>query len=66
MDIGDTMYQFILDYHFTNHKLTIIMLTCVISIPQVCKLYALYTPPYVCIIIIIQVAWMSILKQVVL
>ena len=35
MAIGDTMYQFILDYHFTNHSVMIIMLTCVIYISQV-------------------------------
>ena len=32
MAVGDTMYQFILDYHLTNHNLTAIMLTCM---PQV-------------------------------
>ena len=35
MVIGDIMYQFILDYHFINQKLTNIMLTCVICIAQV-------------------------------
>ena len=57
MAIGDTMYQFILDSHFSNHNLTTVMLACVICIPQVSNVrYAptvyvdSYTLPYVCII----------------
>ena len=49
MEIGDVVYQFILDYHFTNHNLTTIVLSCVIYILQV-RLYALYLSCYVSII----------------
>ena len=35
MVIGETMHQFILDYHFINQKLSTVTLTCVIYVPQV-------------------------------
>ena len=48
MAIGDIMYQFILNYHFSNHRLTIIMLACVVCIAQVGYVYyALFTSPRV-------------------
>ena len=48
MAIGDTMYQFILDYHFTNHSIMIIILTCVIYIPQVSYIH--YTHHLMCVL----------------
>ena len=54
MAIGDTMYQFILNYHLTTHNLTTAMLTCVVHIPQVsivCYSYTFYIT-YACIIMI--------------
>ena len=46
MAIGDTMYQFILDYHFINHNLTTIMhmLTCILQVS-----YMHYTPITLCV-----------------
>ena len=41
MAIGDTMYQFILDYYFINHNLTTIM-------PQVSYIH--YTHHFMCIL----------------
>ena len=35
MAIGDTIYQFILDYNFANHNLTIIMLTCIAQVSYI-------------------------------
>ena len=51
MAIGDIMYQFILNYHFLNHRLTIIMLACVVCIAQVSYIYyTLFTSPRVYIL----------------
>ena len=57
MAIGDIMYQFILDCHFSDHNLATVMLALVICIPQVSYVHyvptvyvASYTSPYGCII----------------
>ena len=46
MDIGDTLYQSILDYHFTDHILP--TMACVISIPQVSYIH--YTHHLMCVL----------------
>ena len=46
MEIGDTMYQCILDYHFTDHIL--LTMTCVIYIPQVSYIH--YTHHLMCVL----------------
>ena len=42
MEIGDTMYQFILDYHLINHNLTTTMSVCVICITQVSYIHYIH------------------------
>ena len=46
MAIGDTMYQFILDFHFSNHNPTIVMLASVICIPQVSYVHTINAASY--------------------